>query len=58
MRNVCPNSARASCSVPRTPRQRIVIQREIARLSASGENPARLAAMKKGYDWQGEAIAW
>ena len=38
-----------------TPRQRIVIQREIARLSASGENLARLAAMKKGYDWQGEA---
>ncbi len=38
-----------------TPRQRIVIQREIARLSATGENAARLAELKKGYGWQGEA---
>jgi D-lactate dehydrogenase len=38
-----------------TPRQRIVIQREIARLTASGEDAARLAELKKGYGWQGEA---
>jgi D-lactate dehydrogenase len=38
-----------------TPRQRIVIQREIARLATSGSDAARLAALKKGYDWQGEA---
>ena len=38
-----------------TPRQRIVIQREIARLTVSGDNAARLAELKKGYNWQGEA---
>jgi D-lactate dehydrogenase len=38
-----------------TPRQRIVIQREIARLTASGDDAARLAELKKGYGWQGEA---
>ncbi len=38
-----------------TPRQRIVIQREIARLAASGEDAARLAVLKKGYAWQGDA---
>jgi D-lactate dehydrogenase len=38
-----------------TPRQRIVIQREIARLTATGHDPARLAELKKGYEWQGEA---
>ena len=38
-----------------TPRQRIVIQREIARLTASGGDADRLAALKKGYDWQGQA---
>jgi D-lactate dehydrogenase len=38
-----------------TPRQRIVIQREIARLVRTGENPSRLAELKKGYRWQGEA---
>ena len=38
-----------------TPRQRIVIRREIARLEKTGEDPARLAAMRRGYRWQGEA---
>ena len=38
-----------------TPRQRIVIQREIARLTASGEDAFRLAELKRGYGWQGEA---
>jgi D-lactate dehydrogenase len=38
-----------------TPRQRIVIQREIARLTSSGEDATRLAALNKGYGWQGEA---
>ncbi len=38
-----------------TPRQRIVIRREIARLEKHGANPARLAVLKKGYDWQGDA---
>jgi D-lactate dehydrogenase len=38
-----------------TPRQRIVVQREIARLTRSGDNAARLAELKKGYGWQGEA---
>jgi D-lactate dehydrogenase len=38
-----------------TPRQRIVIQREIARLRAACENPQRLAALEKGYRYPGEA---
>jgi D-lactate dehydrogenase len=38
-----------------TPRHRIVIQREIARLKASGDNATRLAALEKGYAWQGDA---
>ncbi len=38
-----------------TPRQRIVIQREIARLTASGEDASRLAELKRGYGWQGDA---
>ncbi len=38
-----------------TPRQRIVIQREIARLTAAGTDPDRLARLKNGYVWQGEA---
>lgn len=38
-----------------TPRQRIVVQREIARLTASGENPFNLMELKKGYAYQGEA---
>lgn len=36
-----------------TPRQRIVIWREIARLEASGENPERLAELRKEYLYQG-----
>lgn len=35
-------------------RQRIVIYRELARLAASGEDPARLAELKKEYIWYGE----
>jgi len=38
-----------------TPRQRIVIQREIARLKASGTNQNRLAELEKGYEWLGDA---
>ncbi len=38
-----------------TPRQRIVIQREIARLTAAGDDASRLAELKRGYAWQGEA---
>lgn len=34
-------------------RQRIVAQREMARLRATGENPALLAALEKQYDYQG-----
>ncbi len=37
-----------------TPRQRIVIQREIARLRATCENPARLAELETGYRYQGD----
>ncbi|MGE5256389.1 MAG: FAD-binding and (Fe-S)-binding domain-containing protein [Hyphomicrobiales bacterium] len=37
-----------------TPRQRIVVQREIARLRATGENPARLAELEVGYRYPGE----
>ncbi|MEH6578889.1 MAG: FAD-binding and (Fe-S)-binding domain-containing protein [Amphritea sp.] len=36
-----------------TPRQRIVIWREIARLEANGEDPQRLAEMRKEYLYQG-----
>jgi len=38
-----------------TPRQRIVVQREIARLRATCENPARLAELERGYRYPGEA---
>ena len=37
-----------------TPRQRIVVQREIARLRAACENPARLADLERGYRYPGE----
>ena len=37
-----------------TPRQRIVVQREIARLRATCENPARLAELERGYRYPGE----
>ncbi|MFC6669593.1 (Fe-S)-binding protein [Marinobacterium aestuariivivens] len=36
-----------------TPRQRIVIWREIARLEASGEDPERLAVLREEYRYQG-----
>ncbi|WP_020681627.1 FAD-binding and (Fe-S)-binding domain-containing protein [Marinobacterium rhizophilum] len=36
-----------------TPRQRIVIWREIARLEASNEDPERLALMRQEYRYQG-----
>ncbi|WP_210396504.1 FAD-binding and (Fe-S)-binding domain-containing protein [Motiliproteus sediminis] len=45
---VCPSRA-----MTLTPRQRIVIRREIARLEASGENPARLERLRKDYRYQG-----
>jgi len=37
-----------------TPRQRIVVQREIARLRATGEDPARMADLEDGYRYPGE----
>ncbi|MEJ2170337.1 MAG: FAD-binding and (Fe-S)-binding domain-containing protein [Desulfobacterales bacterium] len=37
-----------------TPRQRIVIQREIARLKATCDNPRRLEDLEKGYRYLGE----
>jgi D-lactate dehydrogenase len=37
-----------------TPRQRITVQREIARLKAACENPARLAELERAYRYQGE----
>ena len=37
-----------------TPRQRIAVQREIARLRAACENPARLAELERAYRYQGE----
>jgi D-lactate dehydrogenase len=37
-----------------TPRQRIAIQREIARLKATCENPARLMELERGYTYLGE----
>lgn len=35
-------------------RQRIVIYREMTRLAASGENPARLEELREQYKWYGE----
>ncbi len=37
-----------------TPRQRIVLWREISRLEASGDNPQRLAELHKEYRYQGD----
>jgi D-lactate dehydrogenase len=37
-----------------TPRQRIVVQREIARLRTTCENPSRLAELERGYRYPGE----
>lgn len=44
----CPSK-----SITLTPRQRIVIWREIQRLTAMGTDPKRLAELKKDYDYQG-----
>ncbi|MGD8846394.1 MAG: FAD-linked oxidase C-terminal domain-containing protein, partial [Desulfobacteraceae bacterium] len=46
---VCPSK-----NLSLTPRQRIVVQREIARLEATCEDPDRLAAIQKGYGYLGE----
>ncbi|SBS39550.1 putative FAD-linked oxidoreductase [Marinomonas spartinae] len=46
--SVCPSKA-----LTLTPRQRIVIWREIQRLTTLGTDPERLAALKKEYDYQG-----
>jgi D-lactate dehydrogenase len=45
---VCP-----SRKLTLTPRQRIVTQREISRLIASGDEPQRLAALQQSYQYQG-----
>jgi D-lactate dehydrogenase len=37
-----------------TPRQRIVVWREISRLSASEENPSRLVELKRAFKYQGD----
>ncbi len=46
---VCPSK-----NLSLTPRQRIVVQREIARLKASCENPERLKALEQSYRYLGE----
>ena len=42
-----------SCGFTLSSRQRIVVQREIARLQATGEEPARLARLEKQYQYLG-----
>lgn len=42
-----------SCGFTLSSRQRIVVQREIARLEESGESPKRLALLKKQYRYPG-----
>ena len=42
-----------SAGMTLSPRQRIVVTREMARLEASGEDPARLAAMHEGFKYAG-----
>lgn len=44
----CPSRA-----LTLTPRQRIVLWREIARLESSGNEPERLAVLRKEYQYQG-----
>ena len=44
-----------SCGFTLSSRQRIVVQREIARLRATGENPSLLARLEKQYRYQGNA---
>lgn len=43
-----------SCGLTLSPRTRIVLQREIARLQAAGTDRERLEALKKQYAYQGE----
>ncbi len=43
-----------TCGLTLSSRQRIVIQREIARLRASGEDPKRLGELAKRYRYAGE----
>ncbi len=43
-----------SRNITTTPRQRIVIQREISRLKATKENAIRLGRLEDDYDYQGE----
>ncbi len=45
----CPSG-----NVTTTPRQRIVVRREISRLRSSGENAGRLKALEDGYVYLGE----
>ncbi len=42
-----------SCGMTLSSRQRIIVQREIARLQATGEDPKRLARLKKQYRYYG-----
>jgi D-lactate dehydrogenase len=44
----------ASRNITTTPRQRIVLQREISRLKATGENQRRLARLEEDYKYQCE----
>ena len=44
-----------SCGFTMSSRQRIVVQREIARLKASGEDDARLKRLEKQYRYYGDA---
>lgn len=44
----CPSRA-----LTLTPRQRIVLWREISRLESSGDDPARLEVLRKEYQYQG-----
>jgi D-lactate dehydrogenase len=46
---ICPSK-----NLSLTPRQRIVVQREIARLRAACNNPGRLNALEKSYRYLGE----
>ena len=43
-----------TCGFTLSARQRTVIQREIARLKKTGENPALLAELERGYVYMGE----
>lgn len=43
-----------TCGFTLSSRQRIIAQREIARLRATGENPQRLAALQKGFRYLGQ----